>query len=83
MVLRYQNFWTAYGSHLKDSLTLEDGTDVVPLNVSKYQSTLRNIAEEQIPYLHPAESLKSRIYLDNYLFPVYACHYSKTKYQRQ
>ena len=48
---------------LKICLTVEDGSDRLSRNVDKYQSTVRNIAEERIPYIlesnpHPFYSFR-------------------------
>jgi len=43
-----------------DGLTLEEETDNLPRNVSKYKPTLRNIPQERTSHLDRGESLKSR-----------------------
>jgi hypothetical protein len=47
-IIGYRRFGTGYRSHPHgSSLILEDGTDTLSQNVGNYQSTLRNIPEEQ------------------------------------
>jgi len=43
-----------------DCLTLEDGMNRLPRNVSNYQPTLRNILEERRPHVYRWKSLKLR-----------------------
>jgi hypothetical protein len=43
-----------------DGLTFQQGSDRLPRNVNKYQSTLHNIPEERTSHLHGSEGLKSR-----------------------
>jgi hypothetical protein len=84
LVVNYRHFGTKYRSQLQGSsspktglLDLDDVKDMLSRNVvTDYQSTLRDIPEEQRSHLHSGRSLKSHMLINvlNYeLIPISVC----------